>query len=612
MKKKNAKQLLVISCSFFILCSGLLPSVMGVDSWNQHEVVDFVVQNILKGSKNDVLLYIWGPVEQGTDVVGLKEYIFQTQSAGYVVYIDPYPTANMFHPVTYVFVNEKTGESEIKEAKSPPLNFEDYQLIETEISDRLFSVENRRALRSTQSSIQQGSKNQHIWAVLMNGGVNSYNNHVRYWNDLSNIYCALSEVYGYDDDHIIVLCSDGLDPAPDQSNGMNSNPDLDGDGDDDIMYSCTLANIELVFSDLASLLSAGDKLLIFTTDHGSSNGGWNVVLNLWNNEELTDSYFASLLADLPECEIIATFEQCFSGGFLDDVVVPPGPISASSACRYDEYSYAMSNLEYDEYVFHWTAAVKGEDAYGVVVNADYNADGCITMDEAFLYAETHDVEDETPQYSDYPVDVGMMMSLGISNIAPEKPEQPQGPGEGGVFNQYSYTTTTTDPEGDQIYYQWDWDDGTFSDWFGPYLSNEMVTASYMWTVPGQYLVRVKAKDAVGYESNWSDPLGVNIVDVPLLEIGEITGGFFINAVVTNQGADAVGVDTTITVDGQHVFFGQQKKGKIPSLPNNGQAIIQSDVVLGFGPIDITVEASYKESVATKTVHGRVLLFFILV
>ena len=73
---------------------------------------------------------------------------------------------------------------------------------------------------------------------------------------------------------------------------------------------------------------------------------------------------------------------------------------------------------YDTYVFHWTAAIKGEDAYGVPVDADYNSDGTVTMDEAFLYAETHDQSDEDPQYGDYPVGVGAGISLWPTGSGP--------------------------------------------------------------------------------------------------------------------------------------------------------------------------------------------------
>jgi hypothetical protein len=373
------------------------------------QAVNGVVKALFPQGTDEVMLYVWGLVAAGSEIRGTKELAMVAPAEGYVIYIDDFPTANLFHPVRYVFVDAMTGKLTVAEAKSPPLNFGDYRNVETTIGQTLVTAVNHRApLANNPPDPTRADR----WAVLMNGGYDSGNNHVRYWNDLSNIYIALNSTYGFADDHIIVLCSDGLDPAPDQSNGQNSPPDLDGDSDDDIMFSCVLANVDMVFGELANTLTADDKLFIFSTDHGSSNGGWNTLFNLWNHEELTDAHFASLLAALPQCEIICTFEPCYSGGFLDDVVVPPGPRVASSACRYDELSWAMPpDYLYDTYVFHWTAAVKGEDAYGVPVDADYNSDGTVTMDEAFLYAETHDQSDENPQYGDYPVGVGAGISL---------------------------------------------------------------------------------------------------------------------------------------------------------------------------------------------------------
>ena len=176
---------------------------------------------------------------------------------------------------------ENWEEFIVKDAMSPPINFDDYQRIETAIGEFLYSLQNRRAPIS-EEKIPITSSRDSRWAVLMNGGYSAGSNHVRYWNDLSNIYIALVEVYGYPDENIIVLCSDGLDPAPDQSNGQNSDPDLDGDGDDDIMYSCVLSNVDMVFEELADNLTGGSELFIFHTDHGSSNGGWNTLFNLWN------------------------------------------------------------------------------------------------------------------------------------------------------------------------------------------------------------------------------------------------------------------------------------------------------------------------------------------
>jgi hypothetical protein len=373
-----------------------------------------------------------------------------TPAEGYVVYIDDYPTANHFHPVRYAFVNSTTGSINVVDADSPPENYTEYTAIETEIWSALMAVENRRAPKPANPAAPTDNER---WAVLMNGGISSWSNHVRYWNDLSNIYIALNSTYGFADDHIIVLCSDGLDPAPDQSNGQNSDPDLDGDGDDDIMFPCILNLVDAVFDSLAGILTEEDFLFVFATDHGSSNGGWNTSFNLWNNQAMTDAHFASLLGALPQCTIVGTFEPCYSGGFLDNMIVPPGPRVGSSACRYDQLSWAMPpTYEYDTYVFHWTAAVKGEDAYGVVVNADYNNDGIVTMDEAYVYAETHDQSNEDPQYDDYPVDIGMGISLWPTGPGPNvsitlTPVSPPIiiPASGGTFS-YSVEIINNEPD----------------------------------------------------------------------------------------------------------------------------------------------------------------------
>jgi len=392
-----------------VICLITLTSMGTAATLTPDTAIDLVEKNLLPEGKDLVMLKIWGPVDQGTVVEATKGVVMTTPAEGYVIYIDDYPTANLFHPVRYAFIDAATQAISCEDAFSPPMNYHDYQDVSTRIGDILMQAENRVA--PIPSGTPEPTRSDR-WAVLMNGGYDSGNNHVRYWNDLSNIYVTLNSVYGFADDHIIVLCSDGLNPAPDQSNGQNSDPDLDGDGDDDIMYPCLLNTVDAVFGWLAENLIEGDKLFIFTTDHGDTYGGWNTIENLWNHEELTDAHFAELLAALPMVETICTFEPCFSGGFLDDVVVPPGPVVASSACSHDEYSWAMPpDYMYDTYVFHWTAAVKGEDAYGTPVDADYNNDGVVTMDEAFRYAETNDTSDEQPQYGDYPEGIGQGISL---------------------------------------------------------------------------------------------------------------------------------------------------------------------------------------------------------
>jgi hypothetical protein len=109
------------------------------------------------------------------------------------------------------------------------------------------------------------------------------------------------------------------------------------------------------------------------------------------------------------------------------------------------------------------------------------------------------------------------LSVGEPNILPETPAKPTGKATGAPGNTYLYSTETTDADGDQLYYMWDWGDGNFSEWLGPYASGQKASAQKSWPVKGTYPVRVKAKDIRGGESNWSDPLDVTMpYNVPFI------------------------------------------------------------------------------------------------
>lgn len=94
--------------------------------------------------------------------------------------------------------------------------------------------------------------------------------------------------------------------------------------------------------------------------------------------------------------------------------------------------------------------------------------------------------------------------------SPDKPATPSGSAKVETGITYTYATSTEDKDDDQVYYKWDWGDGTMSEWLGPYDSGETVSASYAWAEKGVYNIRVRAKDTRGAESEWSDPLRVSV------------------------------------------------------------------------------------------------------
>ena len=113
---------------------------------------------------------------------------------------------------------------------------------------------------------------------------------------------------------------------------------------------------------------------------------------------------------------------------------------------------------------------------------------------------------------------------GVQNLflPPYTPSNPDGPNIGIKDVLYSFATNSIDPNGDKIYYWFDWGDGTNSGWIGPYESGESCIATHTWYENGSYQIKVKAKDNCNLESNWSNPVDIIIGNVAP-DIPNITG-----------------------------------------------------------------------------------------
>jgi hypothetical protein len=88
----------------------------------------------------------------------------------------------------------------------------------------------------------------------------------------------------------------------------------------------------------------------------------------------------------------------------------------------------------------------------------------------------------------------------FENQRPYKPETPEGPSNGKPDIEYTFTTSSSDPDGDSLKYLWDWGDGNYSELIE---SNEAI---YTWSYEDNFEIRVMAIDEHGGESDWSEPL----------------------------------------------------------------------------------------------------------
>jgi len=86
---------------------------------------------------------------------------------------------------------------------------------------------------------------------------------------------------------------------------------------------------------------------------------------------------------------------------------------------------------------------------------------------------------------------------------PVIPSPPSGPTFAKPGKEYTYSTVTTDPDGDKVRYCFDWGDNTttWTDWIN---SGEVCHANHTWVEKSIYNVNVKARDDFKQESNWSE------------------------------------------------------------------------------------------------------------
>ena len=99
------------------------------------------------------------------------------------------------------------------------------------------------------------------------------------------------------------------------------------------------------------------------------------------------------------------------------------------------------------------------------------------------------------------------------NNPPDSPLALSGPTFVEMGVEYGYAGSTTDPDGDQIRYRFDWGDGTLSDWSELADSGMAASLYHSWTDVDTYQVRAIAQDEQGLNGSWSALLNVTVSGV---------------------------------------------------------------------------------------------------
>ena len=329
------------------------------------------------------------------------------------------------------------------------------------------------------------------------------------WSDLNYdfykdgrlVYSALRN-RGFDDDHILYL--DNFISIDEYAN--NGRP-IYHDGMDDV---CTKGKFEKAITEwLKNKANEQSNVFLFLMDHGDSNGDF--VLNLIPGTQLYSSVSGTLLNQWLEnvnynvCTIVCEF--CYSGNFIE-------PLS-----REDRIIITATDSTHSG----WSSIYPGEESLFIkpLIN-------CLRDGETFLDAwETADeviynfggmvAREQNPQIDDNGDGIGYGFNstnsnsgddcwlalhtilvgnkLGINN-------PPATPILEKIIDGTKAIISSIDYEMDDIYFKFEWDDDEYSDWLGPYSSEESCIVN---DIPK----RVKAKDEHGLESDWSDPLVIS-------------------------------------------------------------------------------------------------------
>ncbi|GAH75218.1 unnamed protein product, partial [marine sediment metagenome] len=251
----------------------------------------------------------------------------------WVYFVDEVPAANWGHPAKIVYVDAMNGEPSEADCQFPLKMLPAFNGITEGAVNEIARIKEFEWWKEFEPPVIDkypfgGKSKYNKYHVLISGGISESSNNTRYLNDLKFIYHTLLDRYkGNTDKNIYVIYADG-------------NADLTGDGTDDVDYAATKANVTGVLTMLADNLGPDDVLFVYVTNHGGYESGQDCYICLYYGQSIKDDEFAALINKIQAGQMKFVFEQCYSGGMIDDLAGLSGKnLSVATASDYDEPSY---------------------------------------------------------------------------------------------------------------------------------------------------------------------------------------------------------------------------------------------------------------------------------
>ena len=207
-----------------------------------------------------------------------------------------------------------------------------------------------------------------------------------------------------------------------------------------------------------------------------------------------------------------------TGGGNNPPYTPSKPSGPANGNVDESYSYSASTTDPDgdsvRYYFDWDDGTGDWTSYG-------SSGSTKSLSHSWSSIGSYNVRvrasDSHGSQSSFSPSLTVTITSDDENQPPGKPFI-TGPTSGKTGNSYTYTAYTTDPEGDDVFYWFYWDDGEEDGWEGSYASGETCEKSHIWTAEGTYSIKVKAKDEFSLESEWSDSLSIEMPKNKLISL----------------------------------------------------------------------------------------------
>jgi hypothetical protein len=198
---------------------------------------------------------------------------------------------------------------------------------------------------------------------------------------------------------------------------------------------------------------------------------------------------------------------------------PSTPSGSTSGDSGSSYTYSTRTTDPDgdrvKYTFDWgdgSTSVTSLVSSGSTASTSHS--WTVPSGSTRTFSVRSRATDERGLDSDWsrPLSVTITGPAPVNN-PPAAPSTPSGSTSGDSGSSYTYSTRTTDPDGDRVKYTFDWGDGSTSV-TSLVSSGSTASTSHSWTVPSgstrTFSVRSRATDEKGLDSDWSRPLSVTI------------------------------------------------------------------------------------------------------